>query len=109
MMFPPDLAKLYVEQAGKRYEPSNGTEGEIFMDEWCRTCQRDRSMREGLDIEDCDETELCRIIAASFQGEATEWVYGNDGQPMCTAYVPAGQPVPDPRCEHTADMFEDKP
>ncbi|MFZ5566707.1 MAG: hypothetical protein ACOY95_06865 [Pseudomonadota bacterium] len=108
-MFPPDLAKLYVEQAGKRYEPSNGTEGEIFMDEWCRTCQRDRAMREGLDIDDCDDNELCTIVAASFRGEAEEWVYGMDGQPMCKAYVPAGDQIPTPRCEHTADMFEDKP
>lgn len=107
-MFSPDLAKLHVEHAGQRYEPSNGTEGDFFMDKWCRTCQRDRAMREGLDIDDCDDNELCPIVAASYRGEAEEWVYGKDGQPMCTAYVPAGDQIPAPRCVHTVDMFEDK-
>lgn len=109
MTFPADLAKLYAEQAGQRYEPSNGTEGEIFMSEWCRHCARDRAMREGVELDECDDEEVCQIIAASFAGEAKEWVYGKDGQPMCTAFVPADQAVPQPRCEHTVDMFGETP
>lgn len=89
----------------ERYLPSNGTEGEFFFDDWCRKCQRDRSMREGEPVEDCDDNELCDIIARSFRGEVDEWVYGPDDQPMCTAFVPAGDKVPTPRCEHTAELF----
>jgi len=109
MTFPADLAKLYVEHAGQRYEPSNGTEGEIFMSEWCRQCARDRAMREGEPETECDDDELCTIIAANFAGEAKEWVYGTDGQPMCTAFVKASSEIPAPRCEHTPDMFGDNP
>lgn len=105
MTFPAELAKLYVDQAGQQYIPSNGSEGEAFFSWWCTQCQRDKSMREGADLDDCDDDEKCEIIAASFRGEAKEWVYGPDGQPMCTAFVPAGQELPAPRCEHTQDMF----
>lgn len=33
MVFPNSLAKLYVEQAGQQYEPSNGMEGSVFHEE----------------------------------------------------------------------------
>lgn len=32
------------------YLPSNGTEGVMFFDTWCRRCQRDKAMREGADL-----------------------------------------------------------
>lgn len=88
-----------------KYLPSNGTEGECFFESWCRHCQRDRSMRDGEPVDECDDNELCDIIARSFRGEVDEWVYGPDDEPMCTAFVPAGDKVPTPRCEHTADLF----
>jgi hypothetical protein len=30
-------------------------------------------MRDGEDQDECDDNELCEIIAASFRGEAVEW------------------------------------
>lgn len=91
----------------EKYLPSNGTEGDIFFDGWCSKCARDRSMRDGVSVEDCDGDELCDIIArAFFRGEVDEWIYGPDGEPMCTAFVPAGDKVPTPRCEHTLDLFK---
>jgi hypothetical protein len=104
MTFPADLAKLYVKSAGQQYMPSNGTEGEVFWSEWCCQCSRDRAMREGAPIEDCDDDERCDILGASFRGEAKEWVYGTDGQPICTAFHEPGTPEPY-RCPATADMF----
>lgn len=86
------------------YLPSNGTEGIIFMDGWCRKCARDKAMREGADFDECDDNELCPIIAAAFRGPVAEWVADENG-PKCTAFVPAGDPVPPPRCGRTADMF----
>ena len=88
-----------------KYLPSNGTEGEISFDGWSRQCARDRSMRDGEPFDDCDDNELCDIIARSFRGEVDEWVYGPDDQPMCTAFVPAGQPIP-VRDDHTLDLFK---
>lgn len=77
----------------KQYLPSSGTEGGIFFDAWCRHCQRDKAMREGAELDECDDNEVCEIIAASFRGPVKEWIEDNHG-PRCTAFVEAGQPVP---------------
>ena len=90
---------------GVQYEPSNGIEGGCFLDSWCSNCARDKAMREGVDIDDCDDNEKCEIIAASFRGEAVEWRELNSGECVCLAFVDAGSEPPPARCEHTADMF----
>lgn len=92
-------------QPGEKYLPSNGTEGECFFESWCRHCQRDRSMRDGEPVEDCDDNELCDIIARSFRGDVDEWVYSQHGEPTCTAFVPAGKPIPPSKDHLTPDMF----
>ena len=90
---------------GDRYMPSNGDEGTAFILGWCGTCQRDKAMREGADLDDCEDNEKCEIIAASFRDEAVEWRELEDGRCICVAYVPAGAVIPAPRCERTADLF----
>ena len=113
-IYPATLADMLKEKAGDLYRPSNGTEGEYFFDAWCRKCQRDKAMREGCDLDDCDDNERCDLIAASMafdideDGYPKEWRYGKDGQPCCTAFVPAGDPIPPPRDDLTFDMFEGK-
>lgn len=89
---------------GSQYVPSNGTEGECFFGDWCMHCARDRAMRDGVELDECDDDEKCEIIAASFRGEAVEW-REIDGGTVCLAFVEAGTEPPPPRCEHTADMF----
>lgn len=90
---------------GEQWIPSNGTAGYSFLEDMCGNCARDRAMREGTPIEECDDNERCDIIAASFRGEAIEWRRMPDGQVTCLAFVPAGEPIPEPRCMMTADMF----
>lgn len=81
----------------EKYRPSNGTEGEWFIGEWCCKCQ-------------CDENEDCRIVAATFIYDVdapeypAEWVEDESG-PRCTEFVPLGEPLPTPRCTETQDMF----
>ena len=104
MTFPADLALLYVEKAGQPYQPSNGTEGAVFWSEWCSHCSRDKAMREGANIDDCDDDEVCAILGASFRGEAKEWVYGTNGQPICTAFHEYGT-AETFRCPVTPDLF----
>ena len=77
----------------EQFQPANGSEGAEFMNTWCRRCQRDKSMREGADFDECDDNELCDIIAASFRGQVKEWIEDDSGR-RCTAFVEAGQPVP---------------
>jgi hypothetical protein len=99
------------EQPGKKYRPSSGTEGDMFFSCWCCKCARDKAMREGCDFDECDDNELCPIIAntqcycVTDDQYPSEWTYDKNGQPCCTAFVTAGDPVPSPRCELTIDMF----
>lgn len=111
MIFPKELADRLKARAGEKYQPSNGTEGEYFFESWCCHCARDKAMREGADFDECDDNEKCEIIALTMAFKPTdaeyppEWQYDKNGQPCCTAFVPAGEAVPTPRCAHTADMF----
>ena len=113
-MFPPDLAKLFVDRAGTRYVPSNGTEGEIFHSEWCENCARDSVMNgTRRDVDDCPPEELCTILAASFwtdekENPDHEWKFGPDGQPMCASFVPVGQTIPPPKDTATLELFATK-
>lgn len=94
----------------KLYRPSNGTEGEIFMQNWCCHCARDKGMSEGLDFDDCDDDKKCQLIGNSMafdlheEGYPKEWCYDHNGQPQCTAFVPNGQPIPF-KDELTLDLF----
>ncbi len=76
------------------YYPSNGTEGHCFMEAWCCHCARDKAMREGADLDDCDDNEKCDIIANSFIGPVGQWIYDEKGVPKCTAYIEADSPIP---------------
>lgn len=103
-IFPADLAKLYVEDAGQQWTPSNGTDGELFQDAWCSHCSRDRVANGTVLFHAAGDDDMCQILGASYRGEATEWQIGADGQPQCTAFTPAGEPTPTPRCEHTIEL-----
>ena len=91
---------------GKQWVQRNGAEWHIFLDNECGNCARDKAMREGCDIDECDDNEKCEIIGASFRGEAVEWRKLPDGEVKCIAFVPSGEPIPAPRCSLTCDMFE---
>lgn len=96
----------------RKFRPSNATMGDAFFADWCQRCQRDKAMREGAAVDDCDDTERCDIIARTMAHDVTdaeypiEWQYdAATGEPVCTAFVEAGEQVPSPRCEHTLDLF----
>lgn len=98
----------------QRYRPSNGTEGECFIADWCGTCERDHGMLKGLPLEECDDNQVCEIIGKTFALDAddpeypTEWTYDKAGAPCCTAYIEVGQPVP-VKDELTGDLFAAAP
>jgi len=95
-IYPKDLADRLIAKAGQPFQPSNGTEGEIFIVSWCGECEHDVNMD-------------CPIIAASMAyqpgdvGYPKEWIYGEDGQPKCTAHSSACNP----RC-NTLERSEDQ-
>ena len=99
------------EQPIKIYRPSNGTEGESFIISWCGSCARDKAMREGVNFDECDDNEVCRIIGDTMAYDIDdpkypkEWCYDNEGYPQCTAYIEEGKPIPPPKDELTMDLF----
>jgi hypothetical protein len=110
-IYPADFAAMLVKHAGEKYRPSNGTEGQIFIESFCAKCARDKSLREGEPIEECDDDEVCDIVSRTMafkieeEDYPSEWQYGKNGQPCCTPFVEFGQPIPE-RCQFTVDMFE---
>lgn len=95
----------------EKYRPSNGTAGEAFISSWCGTCARDKALRDGCDIEECDDNERCDIVGRTMTYHIdnpeypVEWRYDASGRPVCTAYIPAGLPIPAPHCAHTRELF----
>ena len=68
----------YPQRAGEPYRPSNGTEGEIFMADWCDVCSKHKD---------------CPILTATLCYEVSEpeyprdfWVYDAGGRPKCKAF-----------------------
>jgi hypothetical protein len=79
-LFTDDHAKMYEEDAGKPYRPSNGTEGDDFFREECRECIN-RSYYWGDNI--CETESLSFWFSDDDPLYPIELQYGPDGQPCC--------------------------
>ena len=83
------------------YSPSNGSEGDRFMTEWCGKCA-------SMDFDDPDA--CCPIMGAAMAfsiGDPeypAEWQYSNAGVPQCAAFKETI--TTDERCPETPDMFK---
>ena len=81
-IYPPeDAAEFFAASAGEKYRPSNGTEGMIFAASFCDKCARDVNR-------DCPIRGASYCYDVSEPEYPSEWQYGKDGQPTCTAYTP---------------------
>ncbi|MDH5257009.1 MAG: hypothetical protein OEX07_03345 [Gammaproteobacteria bacterium] len=84
----------------KKYQPSNGTEGDAFISSWCTNCNK---------YHDKETDKYCQILGATFCFDVeddkypVEWVIGEHG-PCCTAF--SCEEGATPRCDRTIDMFE---
>ncbi len=73
----------------RSYQPSNGTEGDLFTAAWCAECERERRHRET-----DNPYHGCRILTRALAFESSdpnyprEWTYDAEGNPTCTAYEP---------------------
>lgn len=62
-------------------------------------------------FDDADDGDLCQILADTMAYNVddpeypSEWQYGKDGHPVCTAFVQIGEVITI-RCEATVDMFD---
>jgi hypothetical protein len=101
-IYPASAAELYRRDAGEKYRPSNGTEGEIFMAVWCYRCTR-WSAESG-----CEIANATMFFDVDESDYPAEWRIGEDGQPECTAYGLKCEPVLS-KDERQSDLFEVTP
>ena len=106
---------------GKLYRPSNGTEGMIFMDNYCDQCihecpfENSKKKCEIITLTMCldtndkdypkewqykDDTPIC----TKFQ----KWDWGNDGDPDDLNNPKAPPPPPDPNQLHLFPLYPDE-
>jgi hypothetical protein len=80
------------------YRPSNGTEGDMFMAEWCGNCASADYEGDGCVIQ--LRALMHKIDDPDYPAE---WSLTDGGCPQCTAFC-KDQPA-EPRCDKTPDMF----
>ena len=80
-IYPAELAERCKARVGQKYQPSNGTEGAIFQELFCMRC------KQGDDS--CDIATRAWWLDLNDPNYPSEWQYGPDGQPKCTAFEKA--------------------
>lgn len=73
------------EAAGDLYRPSNGTEGEMFQEQYCYRCRHDRDWREK-EENPCDILTRTLWLGTEDPDYPVEWIYDPEGVPTCTAF-----------------------
>ncbi len=75
------------------YRPSNGTEGEIFMGQWCARCQHD-DYHDGGD--GCPIIGNTMALAVDHPDYPKEWREEGPQGPRCTNFLAEGAEPPIP-------------
>jgi hypothetical protein len=70
----------------RKYRPSNGTEGEYFISEFCQNCIHDNPDYDAKSPR-CDILTLTMCLDASDPNYPSEWVYDENDRPTCTKFV----------------------
>jgi len=78
----PKVCYQIKEYAGTSYQPSNGTEGMIFMEAFCEQCIHDHSPSEKF----CDILTESMCFSPGDKEYPKEWVYNEEGWPVCTKW-----------------------
>ena len=73
----------------KKYRPSNGTEGSIFIERFCAHCEHEKYIHT-LD----DKDKKCQILSNTFiydiddPNYPTEWQENDQGEEFCSNFKP---------------------
>lgn len=71
----------------KLYQPSNGTEGMIFYDNWCVSCVREKEFNENsADGKGCDTLAMTMVFDVGDKEYPKAWTFDDEGDPVCTEY-----------------------
>lgn len=73
---------------GKPYRPSNGSEGDYFINEFCHNCIHGKYEHTG-DINDnpCDIISNSMAFDKDDPNYPKQWTHDENGYPTCTAWV----------------------
>lgn len=76
------------ERAGEKYEPSNGTEGMWFTEEFCEQCIHEKFCHtQNENDKTCDILTSAMVFSTKDPEYPREWIYDSLGHPTCTAHV----------------------
>ena len=73
------------ECVGKPYRPSNGTEGDMFMERFCFNCVHDGYTEETPEA-GCELIIRSMAYKTSDPDYPKEWVFDENGVPKCTRF-----------------------
>jgi|GEM_PF-2566466 len=78
----PKVLYCFPDSAGKKFMPSNGTEGMIFMDSFCSVCINEKFLHTN------NDSDLkCEILSKSMlEDDVEEWIFSDEGWPVCTKW-----------------------
>ena len=68
------------------YRPSNGTEGEVFMSQWCAQCVRDKAHREDFEEDGCEIIAMTMAVDVDDPAYPQQWRKDGGAGPRCTAF-----------------------
>lgn len=68
----------------KKYQPSNGSEGEWFTDEYCWRCQNCNPDPEG--EKQCEILGRTLALSINDPDYPSEWTFDKNDKPICTAH-----------------------
>lgn len=96
----------------KKYQPSNGTEGEGFMENYCYNCIHERWVhRQDEDKEEdkCDILSRSMIHDVKDKEYPSEWTYDENNRPICTKFSKFDWGGDDDRREPPPKPYEPPP
>ena len=78
----PKVLYQFKDCAGTSFQPSNGTEGMIFMDAFCENCIHDNVQKEKY----CEIIMLTMCFSPKDKEYPKEWIFNEEGWPVCTKW-----------------------
>lgn len=81
-MITPKVLYQIKEYANTSFQPSNGTEGMVFMDAFCERCIHDHTPIDKF----CSILGNTMVYSPGDKEYPKEWIYNSEGWPVCTAW-----------------------
>lgn len=83
----PEVLYCFPQCAGEKFQPSNGTEGMIFMEAFCDHCIHEKFCHTGEhgDLQ-CEILSNTMLYGVNDKEYPQEWQYNAEGWPVCTKW-----------------------